>query len=86
MSDLLADYELGLNVGPMLIMFALPMMLNLDPEDAVDFGGVDISDDSVKKEFEKLNTASYEEVLKNHPYLKTRIKGVCDDVIKAKII
>ena len=29
--ELMIDYELGLNTGPMLILFALPMMLNLGP-------------------------------------------------------
>ena len=86
MSEFLDDYQLALNTGPMLIMFALPMMMNLDPEDAVDFGGVDLEDENIKKEFEKLNGANYEEILMKHPFLLNRIRGVCDDIIRAKII
>ncbi len=43
-----------------------------DPEDAVDIGGMDLSDENSKKGFEKLNSANYEELLKTHPYLKNR--------------
>ena len=43
-----------------------------DPEDAVDIGGMDLSDENSKKGFEKLNSQKYEELLKTHPYLKTR--------------
>jgi len=85
-TELLDDYQVSLNAGPMLVLFALPMMLNLDPEDAIDFGGVDLEDESMKKEFEKLNNANYEDLLMKHPFLLNRIRGVCDEIIKAKII
>ena len=70
----------------MLIMFALPMMLNLDPEDAVDLCAIDINDEGAKKEIDKLNKENFEEVVRRHPYLKERIKGVCDEIIRANII
>ena len=70
----------------MLIMFALPMMLNFDPEDAVDFGGVDFTHKDAKKQFEKLNSENFEDTLKKNPDLKKRVKGVVDDIINANII
>ena len=70
----------------MLIMFALPMMLNFDPEDAVDFGGMDFTHEDARKKFEKLNSENFEDSLKKNPDLKNRVKGVVDDMINAKII
>ena len=83
--ELISDYELCLNIGPMLIMFALPMMLNIDPEDAVDFGGIDLLDEGSKVQLEKLNSANFEELIQRHPYLKDRVKGVFDDIIQANV-
>ena len=83
MSQFLDDYHLALNNGPMLII-GLPMMMNLDPEDAVNFSGVE--DENIKKEFEKLSGANYERILMKHPFLLDRIRGICDDIIRAKII
>lgn len=67
-------------------MMALPMMMNFSPEDVVDFGGMDISDSETKKQFEKLNSDNFEVTLKKHPFLRNRVKGVFDDIVKANII
>jgi hypothetical protein len=67
-------------------MMSLPMMMNFAPEDVVDFGGMDISDSETKKKFEKLNGENFEVILKKHPFLRNRVKGVFDDIVKANII
>ena len=70
----------------MLIMLTLPLMLNFDPEDTVDFGGVDFTDKDAKKHFEKLNAENFEAILKKNLDLRNRVKGVVDDLINANII
>ena len=57
-----------------------------DPEDAMDIGSLDLSDKNSKLNFEKLNQENFEGLMKRHPYLKDRIKGVFDEIIRANII
>ena len=70
----------------MLIMFALPMMLNFDPDDTVDFWGMDLSNKDANKQFEKLNSENFEVIMRKNPDLRSRVKGVVDDIINANII
>lgn len=57
-----------------------------DPEDAMDIGSLDLSDKNSKLNFEKLNQENFEGLMQRHPYLKDRIKGVFDEIIRANII
>ena len=50
MDDLMNDYSIGLSIGLVFCMFALPMVL-AEPDDTIEFAEVDFTDVSERKKF-----------------------------------
>ena len=79
------DYVLGLPVGITFCMGALPMIL-CDPKYTLQFANVDFNDAEKRKDFEKEAQAKTKTILTEDVRVRSRLRGVLDELIENKVI
>jgi hypothetical protein len=80
------DYKHGLRCGLTFCLKALPMILGNDPEKTVDFASVDFTDNKAKKSFTDTAQLMFESILTEDKRVRSRLRGILDDVIAADIM
>ena len=83
--DLVEDFSIGLSIGLVFCLFALPMVL-ANPDDTMDFTAVDFTDKEEMTKFSELHSNNVARLIANDPILKERMQGVFEDMMKAKIM